>query len=276
MSQQINLYNPIFRKKRKVFSAMTMVQCFGLMVLSAGLLVWYANHQLSELSKQAATATAQLGFNQTRLATINAEFVPRQKARALEDEIRRLEAEVTSLQGASDLLKKNEFGNPKGYSEYLRAFARQSLEGLWLTSFSISARDSEIGLTGRALAPALVPAYINRLATEPVLKGKFFTTLDLHLSPVKPLAPVVLVAAVTPVPVAPPPANSGLSGLAGLLPALQGLPSGTALSTASPQPSAAAAAAKPVPVAVSARYIEFSLQSHSQEEFLDLPGGVGK
>jgi hypothetical protein len=33
MSQQINLYNPIFRKQKKVFSSATMLQAFALIVL---------------------------------------------------------------------------------------------------------------------------------------------------------------------------------------------------------------------------------------------------
>ena len=33
MSQQINLYNPIFRKQKKVFSSTTMLQGLALIVL---------------------------------------------------------------------------------------------------------------------------------------------------------------------------------------------------------------------------------------------------
>ena len=40
MSQQINLFNPLFMRKEKYFSARTMLQSLGLIVL--GLVVLYA------------------------------------------------------------------------------------------------------------------------------------------------------------------------------------------------------------------------------------------
>lgn len=181
MSQQINLFNPIFLKQEKLFSAVTMAQALGLILLGSAVLIAYSYYQLFDLSRQATAGTTQLALAQTRLAKVSAESGLRQKSRLIEDDIRKTETEMKSLQQVFDILKKGEFGNTKGYAEYLRAFSRQILDGVWLTGFSIYGAGSDIGLQGRALQPELVPAYIGRLKREPVMQGKSFATLEMQL-----------------------------------------------------------------------------------------------
>jgi hypothetical protein len=181
VSQQINLFNPIFLKQEKLFSAVTMAQALGLILLGSAVLIAYSYYKSSSLSIEAAANTTQLALAQTQLARINAEFGPRQKSKLIEDDIQKTEIEVKSLQQVFDILQKGEFGNTKGYAEYLRAFSRQILGGVWLTGFSIYGAGNEIGLQGRALQPELVPAYIGRLKREPVMQGKSFATLEMQL-----------------------------------------------------------------------------------------------
>ena len=181
MSQQINLFNPIFLKQEKLFSAVTMAQALGLILLGLAALTVYSHYQSSSLNIQAVANTTQLALAQAQLAKVNADFGSRQKSKLIEDDIQKTEAETKSLQQVFDILQKGEFGNTKGYAEYLRAFSRQILGGVWLTGFSIYGAGSEIGLQGRALQPELVPAYISRLKHEPVMQGKSFATLEMQL-----------------------------------------------------------------------------------------------
>jgi hypothetical protein len=181
VSQQINLFNPIFLKQKKLFSAVTMAQALGLILVGSAFLIAYSGYESSSLSIQAAANTTQLALAQTQLAKVTAEFGPRQKSKLIEDDIQKTQTEMKSLQQVFDILQKGEFGNTKGYAEYLRAFSRQILDGVWLTGFSIYGAGSEIGLQGRALQPDLVPAYISRLRREPVMLGKSFATLEMQL-----------------------------------------------------------------------------------------------
>ncbi|HJV85656.1 MAG TPA: PilN domain-containing protein [Noviherbaspirillum sp.] len=186
MSQQINLFNPIFLKQKKYFSAVTMIQALG-MILGGCLLVGaYAYYQVKAQEREAALTTSQLALVQAQLAKVNASYGPAQKSKALEEELHRTETEVKSMQQVFAILQKGEFGNTKGYAEYLRAFARQIVNGLWLTGFSIEGAGSEIAIRGRALQPGLVPAYIGRLRNEAVLQGKSFAALDMRLPPSEP------------------------------------------------------------------------------------------
>jgi hypothetical protein len=181
VSQQINLFNPIFLKQKKYFSAITMAQALGLLLLGSLLLTGFTSYQVSNRVKEAAATSAQLALAQGQLARVTADYAPRAKSKLLDDDIQKNETEVKSLQQVFDILKTGDFGNTKGYAEYMRAFSRQIVSGLWLTGFSIHGAGNEIGLQGRALRPELVPAYIGRLKHETVMQGKSFATLEMQV-----------------------------------------------------------------------------------------------
>lgn len=180
MSQQINLFNPIFLKQKKYFSATTMAQALGLILLGCVLLSALVSYQVAMLSKEAESTSAQLSAQQAQLNQINAVSASRQKSKSLEDEVLKADAEIKALQQVFDIVQKGDFGNTKGYAEYMRAFARQAVNGVWLTGFSIQGAGNEIGLQGRALQAGMVPTYISRLKREQVLQGKSFAALDMQ------------------------------------------------------------------------------------------------
>lgn len=181
MSQQINLFNPIFLKQKKYLSVATMAQALGLIFLGSIVLAAFAFYQSSRLGTQAASTSAHLGLAQAQLTKFNAEYAPRQKSKAIEQALQKTEDDVKVAQQILATLQKGELGNTKGYSEYLRAFSRQQVEGLWLTGFRIDGAGAAIGLEGRALRPDLVPTYINRLKRESVMQGKSFATLEMSV-----------------------------------------------------------------------------------------------
>ncbi|MFJ7566545.1 PilN domain-containing protein [Herminiimonas sp. NPDC097707] len=190
MSQQINLFNPIFLKQEKHFSALTMVQVLGVILAAALLLTAYASYQLSALQNEQKSVTTQLQLAQNQLAKVTADYAPREKDMRLEARLRRAEAQVKSLQQVSDVLRKGELGNTDGYADYLRAFAHQIIDGVWLTGFTIQGAGSAISLQGGALRPESVPAYLTRLKSEPIMQGASFSTLEMQLPKSdKPLAP---------------------------------------------------------------------------------------
>lgn len=181
MSQQINLFNPIFRQQRKYLSAVTMMQALGLILLGAVLLAVYAGYRSSRLAADAAAASSQLQAAQVQLAQVTTAFPPLKKSAVLEAQIRTVEEEMVSLQKAAAILRDEKFGSTAGHAEYMRAFARQIVDGVWLTGFSLQGGGAEISLQGRALRPELVPAYINHLKQETVLQGKSFSALHMQV-----------------------------------------------------------------------------------------------
>lgn len=181
MSQQINLFNPIFRRQKKHFSAVTMAQGLGLVLAGSFVVFLYARVHLATVEQEAAESSEQLKQTTAQLTKVVAAYAPRAKDKSLEEEVRRMEAELKSQQQAYDMVMRGGLGNTKGYSEYFRAFARQIVNGVWLTGFTIDGAGNDIELKGRALQPELVPNYINRLKQETVMQGKSFATLAMDV-----------------------------------------------------------------------------------------------
>ncbi len=179
MSQQINLFNPIFLKQKKHFSALTMAQGLGMIFLGSLAVTVFARFELGSLASDAENTTRQLKSTQAQLAKVAAEYAPRQRSKQLEEEVQRAEEMLKAQRQVFDLMQRGGFGHAGGYSEYFRAFARQIVNGIWLTGFRISGSAVDIELRGRALHPELVPIYINRLKQEPALRGKSFAALEM-------------------------------------------------------------------------------------------------
>jgi Flp pilus assembly protein TadB len=180
MSQQINLFNPIFLKQQKYFSVTTMLQALGLIVLGAAVFYGYALYQVAQMSRQAAEMDKRYASEQTRLASVSREFSLQQSGQKLEDELKQAEAQAAAQNELLNLLKSGALGNTDGYSEYMRAFARQSIKGLWLTAFNIVGDGRQMSLSGAVVSPQLVPTYIQRLGKEKVMQGKTFSTLQIQ------------------------------------------------------------------------------------------------
>lgn len=183
MSQQINLFNPIFRKQKKYFSSVAMAQAMGIICVGCALLVADAVHRTSMLAAQAQASEATLAAKQARLTQVRAEFAPRPRSTTLAAEIAEAQETLAMLEGASATIKRGGFGDTRGFSEYFRAFARQNIEGVWLTSVDIASGGERIGVQGNALQAALVPQYMARLSQEPVMKGKSFGRFDINAAP---------------------------------------------------------------------------------------------
>lgn len=181
MSQQINLFNPIFLKTKKVLSAIALFQTFGLVFLGSVLLLAFAIEQSTGLAKHAEMVTAQLRTAETQVAKLRAQAVLPGNNKALEASLAKLEADIKNRQKIATVLQKNNFGNTQGYSAYFVAFARQIPSGLWLTGFTINGGGNEIGLQGRTLKPELVPTYVSQLKRELIMQGKSFSALQMQL-----------------------------------------------------------------------------------------------
>lgn len=180
MSQQINLFNPIFLKQRKYFSLLTMVQALGLIVLGSLVFYGYALYQVNQLKQQSEESTKRFNAEQARLARYAAEYSPQLARQALQAEVDRLEGDLVEQTRMVETLKSGSIGNTTGYSQYMGAFSRQLVHGLWLTGFKVTGDAAQISLSGGVLEPELLPIYIRRLGREQAMRGKTFSTLQMQ------------------------------------------------------------------------------------------------
>ena len=177
MAQQINLFNPAFRRQRKHFSAITLLQALGLLLGGIVAFYGYTIHQTRALAQVAAETGKQLKAQAAQVATLTQEFSPQGRSRLLEEELARAGARLKQREEMLATLRTGGLGNTVGFARYLAAFARRPMGGVWLTGFTIGGDESELLLNGRVLYAELVPAYIRALNREDVMRGRRVTEL---------------------------------------------------------------------------------------------------
>ncbi|MFA6970326.1 MAG: PilN domain-containing protein [Gallionella sp.] len=180
MSQQINLFNPLFIRQRTYFSLLAMLQALAMIVAGSLLFYGYAVYQVDQLHKQYEVDTKRFHAEQVSMARYAAEFSPQQSIQALQNEVQQLEKKTTDQAELIEVLKSGVIGNATGYSAYMRAFARQIVPGLWLTGFKVTGDAAQISLSGAVINPQLLPVYIQRLGKESIMQGKTFATLQMQ------------------------------------------------------------------------------------------------
>ncbi|HJV01134.1 MAG TPA: hypothetical protein VJ752_11330 [Burkholderiaceae bacterium] len=179
MSQQINLFNPIFLKQKKVFGAVPMLESLALILVGTVALTWYASYKVGQLERTAAAGKTVLAGREQMLNKAVAQFAPRPKSPVIAANIAEAEARLASLHDVEGVLRSGALGDRTGYAEYFRAFARQNVSGLWLTGLTIEGAGNGIGLQGKAMQPTLIPSYIARLTSEKVMHGRTFASLQI-------------------------------------------------------------------------------------------------
>jgi hypothetical protein len=175
MSQQINLFNPLFMRQEKYFSARTMLQSLGLIALGLIAFYVYALVQSRDLGRLAAGYSSQLAAQRAQFLALGAQG----RSKLLEAEVARLEADVEARRGMLGMLQGGGLGNTNGFSRYFEAFARHPMRGVWLTGFSVADNGNALNIRGRVLHPDLVPQYLKALNNDDVMRGRLVTELKL-------------------------------------------------------------------------------------------------
>jgi hypothetical protein len=179
MSQQINLYNPLFLKQEKHFSARTLVQALAV-VLVAIVAVFASGWLQTRSAERLATQYRdQAARQREQLIKLGADAAPAARSKALETEIAHLEAEIKLRQATLQALGAGELGNTAGFSEFLAALGRQAQSGVWLTRVQIGDAGNDLLVEGRALRPELMPGYLRALSREAMMRGRRVTQMKL-------------------------------------------------------------------------------------------------
>ena len=180
MTQQINLYNPVFLKSNPALEPSAWLAYAVAVVLVAVLgATALAQQRRQQLEAQAAAIEAGIKAEQEKSVDLAAQKAARKKTPELEAERMRLEMHVRARADGLALIRSGAIGSTIGFSGHMRALARQSLSGLWLTGFSIANNGSEVVLRGRMLDADLLPRFLTRLGAEKAFAGRAFKTLSI-------------------------------------------------------------------------------------------------
>lgn len=179
MNQQINLFQPIFRKERKILSFVAMVQ-ICLVVVAAllaigGYGVWQSltlKHQLVSLKQQQQQRLVQLNKATQEVAKL------KNKDQS-QTQIVRLERELEAERHILSVLDAKHLRGIKGFSSYFESFSRQVVQGMWLTGFDVENGGQAVQIRGSSTEPDLVPRFLQGLSKESQLRGIEFSVLQM-------------------------------------------------------------------------------------------------
>lgn len=175
--QQINLYEPSLRIARDWLSTGSLAAAVGAALLAVGAGAAITQWQLREIQAPARETASALQAQQAAIQALAREVDTLRPDPKLLADVSTTQATLEQRQAALQMLRAGGLGHQEGHAAALQAFGRQSIDGLWLTGLALDRRD--MALRGRALNPALIPAYVGRLNQEPALQGRSFRALDI-------------------------------------------------------------------------------------------------
>lgn len=174
MRQQVNLYQPIFRKQRIIFSAQTMLLSgLGFLVLLAAyalLIDWRVAALEAELQRQNQAEQRAV----SHIARIRETLPPNEPSSELAARVEHLTERRDRLRQTVELLRGRVPETRPRLRPRLEALARRHPDGLWLTGVELGEHGAMLRLRGRALSARLVPDYLDRLSGESALAGLSF------------------------------------------------------------------------------------------------------
>ena len=180
--QQVNLYQPMFRQQKKIFSAVTMLQIGGFFLVVLGCAYGYNVHGLSPFRTELTRTTAEFDRIAQQIEKVRAAAPEQTEVKLMEREITRLSQELAGGRRLKQALATGSFGNTAGFSGYFEALARGHVDGAWLTGIAIGQGGGQLSFTGKTIDPELVPLYLRRLAEAPVFRKRGFNVLELTRS----------------------------------------------------------------------------------------------
>jgi Tfp pilus assembly protein PilN len=173
MHQQINLYQPIFRQERKLFSLRTVAITLGI-VTAALIAIWgFGRYNVTQLERSVASLRQQQEAQQRMAATAGGLLSARASPETLNANIKQLTAQLSERTRALELLRTGAAGESEGFAKRLSALAQTHTDGLWLERLSIGGATG-LSLEGRSNDADLVPRYLQQLSDKPELSGARF------------------------------------------------------------------------------------------------------
>lgn len=165
MYQQINLYQPVFRQQRKIFSAKILLQILvAVTLLMFGI---YANALWTVASLDQTATSIEQQYQQLRTQLGNIEIIEQSSTEPLQaDEIVQLQQKILQQQSLLDSIGQLFVKSATGFSDFFETLARQTRPGLWLSGVRLS-EDGETELQGTTLDPQLIPDYLQQMPDLP-------------------------------------------------------------------------------------------------------------
>ena len=181
MKQQINLYLPDFKVKKDPLTVLLMARIFGgvVAILVLGSAYLFADEWL--LRRELA-ALQQVLIEETRnTEDLDDQLARRSQNADLSARLEQAELRLEASRQIRDFFSDTNLGNVTGFSEYFKDLSRASINGLYISSFSLTNGGEAVTLAGQARDSAMVPQYVNNIERggSALRDRKFSSTINL-------------------------------------------------------------------------------------------------
>lgn len=178
MHQQINLFQPVFRRQHKVFSAITLAQILAAVLILLFSVLGHTRWTLARMQESAAALDRQHEHLQGQVAALE-EALRTPDTQAVDHEVERLSSSIQQRKALLAQFDQLVLQHQQGFSSQFRILAEQHLPGLWLNGVTVDAQ-GRLELRGATLDEKLVPVYLQRLARQPDLSASAFETVAMN------------------------------------------------------------------------------------------------
>lgn len=177
--QQINLYQPVFRKQPVAFSFNMLLILLLVSILTMAGFYGLGEWQSSRLAERLSASQAQREQLETSVAQIAGQLPKPTVNKMLESELQQLVHKRKSGFALLNILRTRVAVNRDGFSGIFEGLARHSFPELWFTHVAITEAGNSLTLKGRSLKPEWVPRLLKNLHQEPAFSERSFQVVEL-------------------------------------------------------------------------------------------------
>lgn len=178
--QQVNFYQPIFRREKKPFSAVTVAINTGIAVFLMLLASLYSIYQLNEIQQRVDVLEQRKQTLVSQLDELKKTLKPRTANHLLTSKKEKLAGDLRDARRLFRLLDAEVSDVDQLYSAYFRGLAEVGVNGLWLKDLEISQGGEFLSLSGQTLKPELVPRLLQSLQNKAVFAGHSFGKVQMN------------------------------------------------------------------------------------------------
>jgi Tfp pilus assembly protein PilN len=177
MHQQINLFQPVFRKQHKVFSATTLAQIVAAVLVLLVAILGHVRWSLASMEQSAEALQQQHHHIRQQIGALEAAYQT-PDTEALDAEIAQLMADIDQRNSLLIQFDQLVVQHHSAFSGQFRALAEQHVPGLWLEGVTVNG-EGQIEIRGITLDAKLVPIYLQHLEKRQGLSETSFETVSM-------------------------------------------------------------------------------------------------
>ena len=184
MNQHINLYQPMFRRQRHLFGAVTLLKTLCVLAVALAALYAFAFMEVRGLERELAQLESREQAYSEQLQRVTTNQGPTDLG-GVDAELKVLNDALVEREKLVEILAAQQFGKTIGFSSKLRALAEKTVRGVRLTRVAATGSNG-LFLRGESLHEDLIPDYLQGLSEASELDGLTFHRLTISQHEEKP------------------------------------------------------------------------------------------